>query len=140
MYMTGNNLLLEENVKFIVIHCSDTKETDTAIDIHKLHLSFGWDGIGYHKIILQNGKIENGRPEFWQGAHAYKYNDKSVGVCLIGKSNFNNKQFESLKKLLILWKKKYKNSKIIGHNDLPNTKKTCPNFDVQLWCRKENIL
>ena len=138
--MTGNNPLLEKNVKFIIVHCSDTKETDTATDIHKLHLSFGWAGIGYHKIILQNGKIENGRPEFWQGAHAYKYNDKSVGVCLIGKSNFNNKQFKSLKKLLILWKKKYKNAKIIGHKDLPNTKKTCPNFDVQLWCRKENIL
>ena len=102
MYMTGNKPLVEENVKFIVVHCSNTKETDTAIDIHKLHLSFGWDGIGYHKIILQNGQIENGRPEFWQGAHAYKYNAKSVGVCLIGKSNCNNKQFKSLKKLLIL--------------------------------------
>ena len=43
MYMTRNNPLLEENVKFIIVHCSDT-ETDTAIDIHKLHLNFGWDG------------------------------------------------------------------------------------------------
>ena len=54
MSTTVNTPLLKENVKFIVVHCSDTKETDTAIDIHKLHLSFGWDGIGYHKIILQN--------------------------------------------------------------------------------------
>ena len=30
-------------------------------------------------------------------------------------------------------------SKIIGHRDLPNTKKTCPNFDVKSWCEKEGI-
>ena len=65
-------------------------------------------------------KIENGRPEFWQGA-CHKYNDKSVGVCLIGKSNFNNKSL-NFKKLLI-FEKKYKNSKIIGQQRLPNTKK-----------------
>ena len=34
-----------------------------------MHLKFGWDGIGYHKIINRSGKIENGRPEYWIGAH-----------------------------------------------------------------------
>ena len=34
-----------------------------------MHLGFGWDGIGYHKVILRSGKVENGRPEFWIGAH-----------------------------------------------------------------------
>ena len=43
-------------------------------DIHNLHLSFGWDGIGYHKIILRNGIIQNGRPEYWVGAHVYGKN------------------------------------------------------------------
>ena len=138
--MRENNLLLAKNVEYIIVHCSDTNENDTAIDIHKLHLKFGWQGVGYHKIILKNGKIENGRPEFWIGAHAFEYNNKSLGVCLIGKNNFTEKQFKSLKKLLLMWKNKYKNSKIIGHKDLPNTKKTCPNFDIQLWCKKENIV
>ena len=43
----------------LIVHCSDTNSNDTAIDIHKLHLSFGWNGIGYHKIINKNGLIEN---------------------------------------------------------------------------------
>ena len=87
-FMTENKLLLKEQIKYIVIHCSDTNENDSAEDIHKLHVSFGWEGIGYHKIIKKNGELENGRPEFWKGAHAYEYNNKSVGVCLIGKNKF----------------------------------------------------
>ena len=26
-----------------------------------MHLNFGWDGIGYHKIINRYGKVENGK-------------------------------------------------------------------------------
>ena len=47
--------LLKNDVEYIIVHCSDTSNNDKAIDIHKLHISFGWDGIGYHKIILRNG-------------------------------------------------------------------------------------
>ena len=86
--MEKNKILLQTDIQFIVIHCSDTDENDKAEDIHKLHLKFGWDGIGYHKIIEKNGNIENGRPEFWRGAHVYGFNEKSLGICLIGKKRF----------------------------------------------------
>ena len=138
-FMTENKLLLREQIKYIVIHCSDTNENDSAEDIHKLHLSFGWDGIGYHKIIKKNGELENGRPEFWKGAHVFGHNHESLGVCLIGKCNFYRKQFNTLKLLLMSWKKKYPLAKIVGHRDFENTKKTCPNFDVHSWL-KENII
>ncbi len=138
--MGASNLLQKNDIKYLVVHCSDTDTTDTAIDIHKLHLEFGWEGIGYHKIIEKNGKIVNGRPEFWKGAHVYKFNDKSLGVCLIGKSNFTRKQYISLKQVLIDWKKKYPYAVILGHKDFSYTKKTCPNFDVKLWCEREGIL
>ena len=71
-------LINQENIKYLVIHCSDTDENDSALDIHKLHLSFGWDGIGYHKVIKRDGIIGNGRPEYWVGAHVYKYNHVSL--------------------------------------------------------------
>jgi N-acetylmuramoyl-L-alanine amidase len=105
-----------------------------------MHLSFGWDGIGYHKVICRNGNIENGRPEFWIGAHTFNKNDRSLGVCLIGRNNFSDLQFLSLKNLLIEWKIKYPNSIILGHRDSINTNKTCPNFNVNEWCKKENLL
>ena len=92
-------MLLEKKIKYLVVHCSDTPD-DENIDsafIHKMHLSFGWNGIGYHKIILRDGTIENGRPEYWVGAHVKGFNEISLGVCLIGRKNFTKKQFKSLK-------------------------------------------
>ena len=89
--MEKNNYISKEQIKYIVIHCSDTNENDTAEDIHKLNLAFGWEGVGYHKIIKKNGDIQNGRPEYWKGAHVYGHNHESLGVCLIGKSDFKKK-------------------------------------------------
>ena len=94
-------MLIEKDVSLLVVHCSDTANNEnlSAIDIHKMHLGFGWDGIGYHKIINRSGKIENGRPEYWIGAHVKGKNDVSLGVCLIGKDNFTKNQFASLKNI-----------------------------------------
>ena len=82
-------MLKYDDIKYLIIHCSDTPNTLdlSAKDIHKMHIGFGWDGIGYHKIIRRNGVLENGRPEFWIGAHTYGLNDKSLGICLIEERN-----------------------------------------------------
>ena len=130
--------LINKNIKLLVVHCSDTEESKrlTAIDLHNMHLKFGWDGIGYHKIIDRSGKIENGRPEYWTGAHVYGKNNESLGVCLIGKKHFTKKQFSSLKKILVDWKAKYPNAVVKGHCDTIKTKKTCPNFNVDNWYKK----
>lgn len=129
------------NIKFLVIHCSDTSDyiNLSAKDIHKMHLGFGWDGIGYHKVILRSGEIQNGRPEFWIGAHVQGNNDFSLGVCLIGRNNFTSEQFSSLQNILSDWKFKYPKAKILGHCDFENTNKTCPNFDVKKWCKNRNL-
>lgn len=134
-------MLKSLKVELLVVHCSDTNNDEdlNAMDIHKMHLGFGWEGIGYHKVISRSGKIENGRPEYWIGAHVKGKNDISLGVCLIGRDMFTPKQFISLKKVLRSWKILYPNAKIIGHCDIGNTKKTCPNFDVKTWCRDFNL-
>ena len=131
-------MLKNEDIKFLVVHCSDTdnKINLNVADIHKMHLGFGWDGIGYHKIIQRSGKVENGRPEYWIGAHVKGKNKISLGVCLIGRDNFTKNQFLSLCKVLKKWKKKYPNTKIVGHCDIGETNKTCPNFDVDNWSKK----
>ena len=134
-------MLLIKKIEYLVVHCSDTPNNQnfSAIDIHKMHIGFGWDGIGYHKIIKRSGKIENGRPEYWVGAHVKGKNDISLGVCLIGRDTFTKNQFKSLDRILKKWKKSYPNAKIVGHRDTGNTKKTCPNFDVIKWAQKKFI-
>lgn len=130
-------MLSHENIKLLVVHCSDTKNNNnlSATDIHEMHLKFGWEGIGYHKIITRSGKIENGRPEYWVGAHVKGKNHMSLGVCLMGKDNFTKKQYASLEKVLKKWKILYPEAQIVGHRDAINTHKTCPNFDVTEWSK-----
>lgn len=130
-----------EKIEYLVVHCSDTMDHQnlTALDIHKMHLKFGWDGIGYHKIIRRDGLVEKGRPEYWIGAHVYGFNKISLGVCLIGSKEFTSNQMLSLKKVLRNWKLKYPKSKIKAHNEMGETKKTCPNFDVHNWCKKVGL-
>ena len=134
-------MLTDLNIKFLVIHCSDTDNDENlkATDIHRMHLSFGWDGVGYHKIICRSGEIENGRPEYWIGAHVKGKNHISLGVCLIGRDNFTKEQFISLEKVLRNWKGLYPQARIVGHRETGNTQKTCPNFNVQTWCNKLNL-
>lgn len=128
-------MLKDKDIEFLIVHCSDTPDAKDigAIDIHKMHISFGWDGIGYHKIIRRDGQTENGRPEYWVGAHTYGLNKKSLGVCLIGSTKFTSKQLISLRKILDKWILNYPQAKIIGHRDAIKTSKTCPNFNVKQW-------
>ena len=63
----------------------------------------------------------------------------SSGI-IIAKDNFTNEQFISLEKVLVDWKKKYPNAHIKGHKDTIDTRKTCPNFDVNEWCKKRGLI
>ena len=79
-------MLISSKIELLIVHCSDTDNNKdlNALDIHKMHLGFGWDGIGYHKLICRSGKIENGRPEYWIGAHVKGQNEISLGFVLLG--------------------------------------------------------
>lgn len=106
------------------------------------HRDKGWDNIGYRFVICNgkveknnyiscfDGAIERGRDINKYGAHANGCNNY-IGICLIGKKDFTNKQFESLKILINILIKKYKidNKNIIGHCEVSD--KNCPNFDVK---------
>lgn len=114
-----------------VIHCSDSPQgrgTD-AKNIHRWHLENGWDGIGYHYVILEDGTIQNGRPEYWKGSHTRGYNN-ALGICLIGKDSFTEAQYFSLFNLIA--SKGFSKEEVKGHYEL-DSKKTCPNFDVPAW-------
>lgn len=123
----------------IIIHCSDSPHRgDTAEDIHYWHKARGWDGIGYHYVIRETGKLDYGRPHFWMGSHVHGWNLGTLGVCLLGTDNFTDQQFLTLRLLLTRLKEEYPEAEIVGHNEL-DSRKTCPNFDVQEWLREQEI-
>lgn len=131
-------------VNYIVVHCSDSpnmlgdSRLDTAGSLHAWHIQRGWDGIGYHYVIDEMGREEQGRPvflgtkTFWPGAHVSGYNSVSIGICLIGKDHFHDSQLAAARKridsLIEIWPE----AKVLGHRDLDG-RKTCPNFDVAEW-------
>ena len=135
-------MLHPADIRYLVVHCSDTPDEDglTASDIHAMHLGFGWDGAGYHAIITRDGICHPGRPEYWQGAHVKGRNHDSVGVCLIGRHNFTKGQFAALESLLLTWSCRYPNAEVVGHRDIQETHKTCPNFDAGNWWADHNPL
>lgn len=128
-------MLEPENIQYLVVHCSDTPDDEpiTARDIHAMHLSFGWHGVGYHRVINRDGVVEQGRPDYWIGAHVYGHNEMSLGVCLIGRDAFTDLQFQSLEAVLKEWTILYPKAAIVGHRDFEYTEKTCPNFDAKKW-------
>ncbi len=128
----------------IVVHNSDSPWGDAAV-IRDWHKARGFNDIGYHAVILNgfrwnstdytahgDGLLEPGRAVSIPGAHVRGHNRTTLGVCLIGKEEFTPKQFDSLERLLWAWGNLYKvpRKNIVGHRDL-DSKKTCPNFDVQ---------
>lgn len=133
---------------YIVVHCSATPPTMDigAEEIRSWHTTKGWSDIGYHNVIKRDGTIEFGRDMNAIGAHVRGYNDKSIGVCMVGgvdkdmkpQSNFTDKQFLSLQILLGFYKREYPLAKIVGHREL-NSGKACPSFDVKTFLRSKNM-
>ena len=134
-------ILKPEDIRWLVVHCSDTPDDQnlTAADIHSMHLSFGWDGIGYHRLIRRDGVIEQGRPDYWTGAHVRGHNTQSLGVCLIGRNHFTTLQMQALASLLTDWQNRLPDAKICGHGEFAYTDKTCPNFNVAAWCQQQGL-
>lgn len=126
------------NPNKIFIHCSDSPQGrgDGAKEIHSWHKQRGWDGIGYNYVILEDGIIENGRPDYWTPAHAKGHNENSLAICLIGKTDFTENQFQSLAFLIDKKMRQYniKKEDIKGHYEVSS--KTCPNFDVKEFVEK----
>lgn len=139
------------DTNLIVIHCSATqnKSSITSKQIRDYHVKHnGWSDIGYHFVILTDGKVELGREESLVGAHSENYNAKSLGICMIGgvdknnipKNNFTEEQFNSLKDLLVKLLESYPRvERICGHRDLPKVAKACPSFEVKDYLKEVGL-
>lgn len=71
------------NWQGIVIHHSASPDVP-ANEIDRWHKQRGWDEIGYHFVIRQDGSIEPSRNFNKAGAHAIGRNTTHLGICLTG--------------------------------------------------------
>ena len=125
-----------------MIHCADTyPDMDIGRkEIDQWHRKRAFLMIGYHYVIRRDGTVEVGRELSTPGAHAYGYNQKSLGICMVGgksretdglEDNFTDEQWEALEVLCSQVRGLYPEAKVVGHNEISN--KACPSFDVQAW-------
>lgn len=97
-------------------------------DIHRWHKGNGWAGIGYQFLVRKNGEIHEGRPINTVGAHAYGFNDESIGICFEG--NFEKEKMPKAQKEAGKWLVAYVRqlyptiTEVVGHRDLMAT--ACP--------------
>lgn len=125
----------------IVVHCSDSPDgrTDTLEDIRRWHMSPDprdpskpWSDIGYHWVVERSGPPRAGRPADRAGAHVGGMNADSIGICLIGTSEFAESQWLYLEGLIHGLLTRFPGAEVCGHTDL-DPGKTCPNFNVKTW-------
>lgn len=143
------------NLKNIFVHCSATPWGEVQ-EFTKWHLARGWSGIGYHYVVLNgrpfsdvafidflDGQIQPGRhldddPIFSRderGAHVAGRNSESIGICLVGRTKFTDKQLVVSKTLLLSLANRFSLGirDILGHYEDPNTEKTCPNIPMDAY-------
>lgn len=100
-----DRLVMRQVTDQIVIHHTGNPTDDdlSAAEINESHMRQGWSCIGYHYVIRKDGTVEQGRPHWTVGAHAYMQNSHTMGIHVCG--NFEeaeptDEQIESLAMLL----------------------------------------
>jgi len=135
--------MIRRSTDNIVLHCAATPPSaDIGVnEIRQWHRAKGWTDCGYHYVIRRDGRVEPGRPENLVGSHVKNHNAKTLGVCMVGgvdaqqrpQDNFTPQQWASLQTLLMRLTGRYPLATILGHRDFPGVHKACPCFDAIDW-------
>lgn len=123
----------KRKVSKVFIHCSDSDRYyhDNIETIRKWHVQDnGWSDVGYHFFITKDGYIHTGRDIKKIPSAQKGHNTGSIAICLSGRNEFTEKQFESLRKFCKEIKQAYDN-KITFHGHCEVSGKTCPVFDYK---------
>lgn len=122
----------------IIIHCTATPagRNLSVADIERYHRQRGFETIGYHYLVLLDGRVEQGRSPDLVGAHCLGHNACSIGVAYVGGTDSRGRpcdtrtvaQRQSLRKLVEMLSAQYPRATVHGHREF--AAKACPCFDV----------
>lgn len=97
-----------------------------------------WAAIGYHFLVGRDGKVYEGRPAKYQGAHTRGNNRNNLGISMIGDFNKHKAepvQLAALASLIDDKRSKYgvSRSRVFGHRDLSPS--ICPGKHLYAWLK-----
>lgn len=144
------------NIKYLVVHCTASNQSQSAQDIVNYHLkTLKWRRPGYHYIIDAVGVVHATHPEELISNGVKGYNTHCINIAYIGgveniggklvaKDNRTEAQRKALRILLKSLRISYPSAVIQGHRDFsPDLNKNqivdpwerikaCPCFDAKI--------
>lgn len=98
-----------------------------------------WAAIGYHFLVGKDGRIYEGRPVKYQGAHVSTQNENNLGISVIGDFMDHRpsaRQIEALTAFLDDKRKTYgvSRARVYGHRDLHAS--LCPGDALYGWVKR----
>lgn len=142
-------------IQRIIVHCTGEPDNARRNGAYYRHFFFDvkkWKHYGYHAVVYQDGRWEQlqAMPEATpnggvitdattangcKGANSSSLHIAYVGgidhVSLRECDTRTQAQKQTLWSLIVLWKRAYKVTEVIGHHDWPGVKKACPCFDAK---------
>lgn len=102
--------------------------------IRLAHRAKNWGDIGYHYLIDPAGRVWEGRPLSWQGAHVGGQNPGNLGICVMGNYEDqypNDLQLEAVERFVSSQMRQYRVpvSRVYTHQELAAT--ACPGRNLQ---------
>jgi hypothetical protein len=104
--------------------------------IRRAHVAEGWADIGYHYVIDPTGRVWEGRPVEYQGAHVKDNNEHNLGVMVLG--NFQTQRptreaIMALDRFVALQMRLYNVPlrRVYTHQEIRPT--ACPGFNLQRY-------
>lgn len=80
----AGGVAVKRPVSKLIVHHSATPRSATFEQLERGHRERGFEGIGYHLVILGDGSVRRGRDFEAIGAHALGANEDSLGICVVG--------------------------------------------------------
>lgn len=153
------------NPSYIVVHTAAYSGRNCDADrIDQWHRDRGWQGIGYHFVIindkhdeLADGTVQVGRDITTTGAHTRGLNHQAIGICCVGhgdKEPLTDAQHKALIELISHLIDEYGQiniDRVIGHREINElvargdladrylTHKTCPGLLISMDDVRQDI-
>lgn len=131
-----------DRVTHIVVHHSAGRinQDHSSLALARLHVGFGWPGIGYHFVVHWDGGIEYVGDMGTSRAHAGQLNEVSVGICIPG--NFEEAwptaaAIAGVNRCIEIVRLFCPGSVVVGHRDIADLTgygpTACPGSTWPLW-------
>ncbi len=104
--------------------------------IRRLHRGKGWGDIGYHFAVDRAGRVWEGRPLRYQGAHVKDHNPGNIGIVALGnfeEQSIPSAQLEGIRRCLEMLMRTYgvPVNRVRSHREWPGAATACPGGRLQ---------